>query len=122
MDETELKSDVMAEFKEELMTKMKEELKAQIKKHLDNMEERLRIMEGQISEMRIEMATRKDVNKCAKERDMKTQIRKQDDRITDSNKRLTRLEDRVRELKVDYDENKSIYIGAGAIKKLAIPK
>ena len=53
---------------------------------------------------------------------MKTQIRKQDDRITDSNKRLTRLEDRVREMKVDLDENKSIYIRAGAIKKLAIPK
>ena len=62
----------MTEFKEELMTKMKEEMKAQIKKHLDNMEERMRIMEGQISEMRIEMATRKDVNKCDKERYMKT--------------------------------------------------
>ena len=38
--------------------------------------------------------------------------------MTDSNKRLTRLEDRVRELKVDYDENKSVFIRAGAIKTI----
>lgn len=71
-----IRPDVMAEFKEELMTKMKEEMikmkrelkveMTKMKKHLVNLEERVKIMEG-LPEMRLQLVTNKWKTQMQKE-------------------------------------------------------